>query len=448
MTVQDASLSRFLTVLFRRWEERSLPYLVLRNYEALPETTSNDVDVLVDPASLGDAARLLRVVADETGWMLHNVAEFACTSVYLFNPDTLEQVHIDLMGGIRWHFLQYGDHRRLLDARSPCRGFFIPAPAHEAAINLMTRLLYGGYVRDKYRDGIQNASIRDKGSLREFLAPWIGVTLASSFSDAAARGDWRFIEARTASARMMVLRANLRRPVQLAARVLADIGRLTARWVRAPGLCIVFAGPDGCGKTSVANGVAQALSATFSPERTAHYHWKPVRPKNVSTQPSVDPHGTPPRSLVPSLFFFAYHYTAFFFGWWLHVKPVLFKNGLVMIDRYYYDFHVDLLRYRLTLPNWVVRVGFLLIRKPDLVFLLDAPTEVLQARKAEVSPEECTRQRKAYRAVVDRQHNGHIIDASQQLPNVIGQVSAAVLAFMKRRYERTSRFHRVSHEQQ
>ena len=48
-------------------------------------------------------------------------------------------------------------------------------------------------------------------------------------------------------------------------------------------------------------------------------------------------------------------------------------------------------------------------KKQDLIFCLDAPPEVIQTRKQEVSFEETTRQREAYRELVSKLPNGQII---------------------------------------
>ena len=54
----------------------------------------------------------------------------------------------------------------------------------------------------------------------------------------------------------------------------------------------------------------------------------------------------------------------------------------MLIDRYYYDFFVDQRRYRLRVPQAIVRLGHFFLKKPDLVVLLDAPAEVLQKPEA------------------------------------------------------------------
>lgn len=199
------------------------------------------------------------------------------------------------------------------------------------------------------------------------------------------------------------------------------------------GLSCVFFGPDGCGKTSVAEGLEVCLGKTFAPEKGLHCHWKPVRQRGERVAPNENPHGKPARSPLMSLAYFVYHYLPFVWGWWVDVTPVLFRNGLVIIDRYYYDFFVDLRRYRLNLPQWIVKLGFVFVKKPDLVFCLDADPEILQARKKEVSFEECTRQREAYRALAKKLPNGHVIDASQPLDDVVRDVQTIVLNFMAER---------------
>jgi thymidylate kinase len=106
---------------------------------------------------------------------------------------------------------------------------------------------------------------------------------------------------------------------------------------------------------------------------------------------------------------------------------------LVLIDRYYFAFFVDQLRYRLRVPQGLVRLGYRCLPKPDLVLLLDAPVDVLQGRKQEVSRTETQRQRDAYLDLVRNLPNGRVIDAAQPAEAVAAEVTRAVLDFMARR---------------
>ncbi len=430
------SMAELLTHLFDVWNGVEIEYLVLRNYEELPTFTGNDIDILLNPAQAKLAEKLLQQTAREKGWEIHNIVDFACRAIYLFNKDTLEQVHIDFMCGMKWHFLMFAHHDLMLKRRRRIKNFYIPNLAHEAAINLMTRLIYGGYVKEKYRSKICKSAVNDRKTLTEVLSPWIGINLAEKLIDWAAQNQWQKIENSVSMVRKNVWIANLQNPLRLVIAFVRDAFRFMQRLYWSPGVSLVFFGPDGCGKTSVADGSKLKLAKTFSSEKGLHCHWKPIRPTGESIPPTKDPHGNPPRNFVLSLTYFIYHYLPFIWGWWRYVKPVLFKNGLIIIDRYYYDFLVDQRRYRLNLPQWIVKLGFGFVKKPDLIFCLDADPEILQARKKEVSFEECKRQREAYRILAKKLPNGYVIDASKPLEKVVQDVQCVILEYMAERIKK------------
>jgi thymidylate kinase len=196
-----------------------------------------------------------------------------------------------------------------------------------------------------------------------------------------------------------------------------------------PGITIVLCGPDGCGKTTAGRGVIEQLSATFSREKGRHFHWKPPvfsGGRQAARGEVPDPHNEPPRGRALSLFYFAAHWFEFFLGAIVRIRPITVRGGLVLIDRYYYDFFVDQKRYRLDVPQWLIRGGYRLLKKPDLVFVLDAPAEVLQARKKEVPLAETQRQRQAYLELACRLDNAKIINAAQPPEKVASDIAKAV----------------------
>jgi thymidylate kinase len=138
----------------------------------------------------------------------------------------------------------------------------------------------------------------------------------------------------------------------------------------------------------------------------------------------VDPHAKPPRSLPVSLVKI---------GAWLVEEwyAAIFqddKETLLICDRYYHDLLIDPKRYRYGAPLSVARIVGRLIPRPNLWVLLDAPAEVLQARKQEVPLEETVRQRQAYFDFVSQQQHHAIIDASQPLEKVVAAVESVILA--------------------
>jgi hypothetical protein len=82
------SLRPFLTAAFKAWHAAGIPFLVLRNHEQLPDSTSNDVDVLLSPARLPEAERRLVAAARQAGYRLHHRVCFDPVSLF-FHPAAL-----------------------------------------------------------------------------------------------------------------------------------------------------------------------------------------------------------------------------------------------------------------------------------------------------------------------------------------------------------------------
>jgi thymidylate kinase len=234
----------------------------------------------------------------------------------------------------------------------------------------------------------------------------------------------------------MVFRQLTRHPLRTMTSLMAVAGGLARRFLWPPGMVVVLCGADGSGKSTAAQAIMEGLTGTFPPQEVRHFHWKPPvfsARRQAARGPATDPHGLPARNLAVSLCYFGLHWLEFFLGSHLRLRPVTFRGGLVLIDRYYYDFFVDQRRYRLAVPPILVRIGLHLLKKPDLVVLLDAPSAVLQSRKQEVPPAETERQRLAYRELVRGLSNGLVLDATQPPEKVGAAINHAILDFMAQR---------------
>jgi thymidylate kinase len=68
-----------------------------------------------------------------------------------------------------------------------------------------------------------------------------------------------------------------------------------------------------------------------------------------------------------------------------------------------------------------------MIPNPDLVFVLDAPTEVIYSRKQELSPEEIDRQRLKFIKISEQLKNAHLINTNQPINDVVKQVTKIII---------------------
>ncbi|MGO9316232.1 MAG: hypothetical protein ACLPXT_15925 [Terracidiphilus sp.] len=188
---------------------------------------------------------------------------------------------------------------------------------------------------------------------------------------------------------------------------------------------IVVLGPDGAGKSSVIHGLLGKFAREGCVVKIRHL--KPFFVIPQRGEPGaivIDPHGKPFRSALFSI--------AKIVVWLLEEWYVSYfqdrSETLLICDRYYHDLLIDPKRYRYGGPLWAAKMVGKLIPQPRLWVLLDAPAQVLQARKQEVPLEETSRQRQAYLAFVRDQRSNVIIDASQSLDKVIMDTEHAIIA--------------------
>jgi thymidylate kinase len=430
-------ISQLITAVFRAWQQANIRFLVLRNYESLPHFTTNDIDVLVAPDQLRQAEQALLRAAAQTGFRLHNRVQFATLALYLSSPQTNAQTHFDLFTALKWRGFDFVSGQGFLQRKVSRELFCIPHPADETATKLLASLIYTGKVKEKYRPAITAGCQAERAAVTELFAGTYGAAHARFLVAAAAEAKWDALEAATGRLRRaMIMRQLTRHPWRTMKSWLADTRRLAGRFLWPPGVTVVLCGADGSGKSTAARAILDGLSGTFPPQKVRHFHWKPPvfsARRQAARGPATDPHGLPARNPAVSLCYFGFHWLEFLLGSHLRLRLVTFRGGLVLIDRYYYDFFVDQRRYRLAVPPILIRLGYFFLKKPDLVLLLDAPSEVLQSRKQEVAPAETERQRLAYRELVRGLSNGRVLDATQPPEKVGADIKRAILHFMAQR---------------
>lgn len=73
---QQVDYRPLLVGLFQAWRRNNIDFLILRNYDNVPDAVSNDLDVLIDTDLLATGEHTLVAEARAHGYKLTNHAEF------------------------------------------------------------------------------------------------------------------------------------------------------------------------------------------------------------------------------------------------------------------------------------------------------------------------------------------------------------------------------------
>jgi thymidylate kinase len=199
-----------------------------------------------------------------------------------------------------------------------------------------------------------------------------------------------------------------------------------AGWLRRGGV-IMVAGPDGSGKTTLAQGLAQTLFADVPVLQVHHRRGIGRLPGRQPRGSTSEPHRHAPYPAVVSLGKVFYLFVDFLYGWLATIRPFVRSGGWVILQRDWWDLLVDPKRYRLRPVPRLGRFLGRLLPEPDLTVILEADPEVILVRKAELPPTELARQSAAWRAVRPPGRSCVYLDAARPAGEVL-RCAAAELA--------------------
>jgi glycosyltransferase involved in cell wall biosynthesis len=199
------------------------------------------------------------------------------------------------------------------------------------------------------------------------------------------------------------------------------------------GLWVVLIGPDGVGKTSVANGLFPKVADRF--ESLRYHHW--IAPWTRPLLSEIPPGGgrfTPGPCRggflgnLLSLARLARNVIRAWLGYLLRILPHLHRRRLVLGDRYLFNYLLDSQSVRYGASPFWVRLALRLVPKPGVVISLVADPEAIHARKDELTVAEIADRLARARELRELGFNLVEISAAAPLPAVIDSVAATVIS--------------------
>lgn len=431
----------FLDAFFSALAEKNIRSAILRNVEEVEQGDAHDVDMTVDARRLTEVESLLLDTASKLGWSLHlrtgsphDKVNIQCYHFYRINESdgSIQIVHLDIFPTFTWNGWVLLENEKLLEGVQQEKYPRVSA-AVEHVTKLFVRLLFNGKVKEKYQYGIREYFLACPENARECMQRFLSDEMAQFILCSAAEGQWQAINDK---------RADILRDIRKHSRSarLNYKCYLIRKACRRAGLMVALQGTDGSGKTTIIDALPSVLGNSFPKDLTDYYHWRPGFLKSEkkcadgTTMVVSNPHETKPQSFLMSLAKLAFFSLDYLIGYWGRVRWQVAKGHLVVFDRYYYDFYLDKIRYRLKLGNFWVRLFQFFVPEPDITFLLTGDAEPIYERKKEVPLEEVQRQIEALQTYKKCFANPISINVVQPIKKVVNDVAGAVLRTLGKRY--------------
>ncbi|MCV6577248.1 MAG: hypothetical protein OIF58_16120 [Cohaesibacter sp.] len=214
-----------------------------------------------------------------------------------------------------------------------------------------------------------------------------------------------------------------------------EISRAIYRIRRPVGCTIAFLGPDGSGKSTLIQELSTRMEPIF--HEISCFYWRPrflpspgrlkVWSPSIEKQENPDPHNVIPHGKIVSFIRLAYFCLDYSLGHFCVLLPLKIRKHLVIFDRFITDLRIDPLRYRMTVPAPLLSLVQYSAPKPDIIFALLGPPDILHARKPELSMEEMARQLTLLQQMADESHTFIPVDVDKDINEIIDEIIEIIM---------------------
>ena len=436
----------FLESLFAKFNAHGIVWAVMRGWAHLPDYVRYDVDFLVAWKSLPDVLQRAREVAVKMGWLEFNsYRTSSLTSLWflLERADEVCYLRLDFLTESSLRGIPFLDSTAWLQQRiRRADGLYHLDIGYSACCILVKECLANGFLAGELRyQQIRNAVTFSPENYQRALSDVFPKDreLVEIIMELSAKEDWGTIAQLSGRMHQNVFHFRWRILFSVL-RYLFDVARI--QLFPCLRLFVAFVGPDGCGKTTVADGIVKHFEyRPFVRFYRIHSHFGMLpRLRNIKKTiyclfgrkiefAPEPPSGThhigmqKPLTRIRSMFYVLYYGIGLWLG---RLKLLCWRSfaGMILADRYYYDYYY--MRGHLNCPKWWLDLIGLVVPKPHFVFYLDRPAEEIYQQKPELDVAEIKRQQTAICRCFQNHRNFVFVDASKGVEETARLVSREI----------------------
>lgn len=444
----------FVMDLFKAYVATGIIWAVMRGWERLPFWTRYDIDILVAEGDAVRAVMLTKEVAERNGWKVYGVLKLGMMlSVWMLRntKDGQCYLRIDIETGNAYRGIEIHESQRYLENRicEKINGvdiWHMPV-GYAAACVLLKELAVKGSVESEKRR-VQVLEGASDNQFAQIVHDAIAdAELADKVVNAAKVADWNKLASCAGRVKKRLFRKSPVRILKIMRYVFSLLRQILFPYMRC---LIVLVGPDGCGKTTIADAICDRFKGRpFQSIMRVHMLFGVPRMRDIigiayrlvgRKQPpqKIAPPGTrhcgmqKPHSILKAMMYVTYYGIGMLIG---RLKLMLWRTqgGLVVADRFYQDYYY--MRGYMNCPKWYIRVMEVFSPQPDLILSLERPAEDIYAQKPELDVGEIMREQAVIRKYIGGRRNARIIDAGQGVETTICSVIQEIESHIATRRE-------------
>lgn len=432
----------YLMALFKALDDAGITWAVMRGWERLPEWTRYDVDILVASSDLKRTYKIAELLGREHGWSVpKKPAFFTRRPIWLFRVDEsgFSSFRLDIMDYTPFQWRWKDDPVKCLKARerSPKGFWMLPLWYVGGSVLVKELSLHGKIVGD-----LRFAQMQRAAEQPEFRALLQGAFEDADLIDrlvvAAKERNADEFEKQAPTVNGIIAKKSRRSLCSMLAYIVRGVCKRLSENLS---FFVVLIGPDGCGKTTIADhiqatfkgrpfGTQIRIKSDFGMPRLRNL--KSVAYRLLGKNPPVckePPPGTrhmgmqKPHSCVRAMTYVLYYGLGMVLG---RIR-ILLSYGYcrqIVADRYFYDYYYQN-GFR-NCPRWFVRMMELFAPKPDLIIVLDRPAQDIYNRKPELTVGEIDREQKIIMDIFGKQKRCCVVNAGDGLEAALERVEKAV----------------------